>query len=163
MYWATPNLTVRQRCITSRMGTCLSGTVMTESDLAVTAARGNLGRRRMKPDPVHHRNADAARLSSARRGWGRACRQRRAPGITYPSHGRVSDFGSGAGAEGLRQAPSRAVCVTDRRWLTWENVPDQHVGQPPDSVRIEGVRGSNPLSSTQRYSHFTSVHVHIWL
>ena len=30
-------------------------------------------------------------------------------------------------------------------------------------VRIEGVRGSNPLSSTKRSSHFTRVHVHIWV
>jgi hypothetical protein len=61
---------------------------------------------------------------------------------------RLSHLGSGMGAEGFCQPRSGAVTGTDRRWLTWENVPEQQAANLACSVRIEGVRGSNPLSST---------------
>jgi len=32
-----------------------------------------------------------------------------------------------------------------------------------DLVRIEGVRGSNPLSSTERSSRFSGDHLHVWV
>ena len=53
------------------------------------------------------------------------------------------------GADVLCQPPSDAALWTVQRWLTWENVPEQQACSTPYSVRIEGVRGSNPLSSTQ--------------
>jgi hypothetical protein len=135
--------------IASRTGACVPGTAVTGSDLAGTAAGGNLRRRRMKPDQFIIASLMLPACLPRRRGRPHGYRQRGAPGVTYRNHGRVSEFGSEMGAAGLRQAPSGPVCGTDRRWLTWENVPEQRVGQPPDSVRIEGVRGSNPLSSTQ--------------
>jgi hypothetical protein len=60
------------------------------------------------------------------------------------------DSGAKWKRQALRQPPSGAVCVTDRRWLTWENVPEQRVGRPPYSVRIEGVRG---LKSPQLHAN----------
>jgi hypothetical protein len=32
-----------------------------------------------------------------------------------------------------------------------------------DLVRIEGVRGSNPLSSTERFSRLTCAYLHVWV
>ena len=61
------------------------------------------------------------------------------------------------------QTRSDAVIVALLNALTCNNVIKQRLCRLERSVRIEGVRGSNPLSSTQRSSHFTSVHVHIWL
>jgi len=62
--------------------------------------------------------------------------------------GRVSDFGSGMGAAGLRQVPSGAACGTGPRWLTSENVPEQQAKDPPYSVRIEV-----QIPSVPRYAH----------
>ncbi|SRR5258706_8578272 len=119
---ATPIGTMRH--ISSHTGACVPGTAMTESELAGTAARGNLRRRRMKPHQFIIASLMLPASLPRRRGWPYGYRKRGAPGVTYRNHGRVSEFGSEMGATGLRQAPSGAVCVTDRRWLTWENVPE---------------------------------------
>ena len=47
------------------------------------------------------------------------------------------------------QAASDAVIVTIRTPLTWANAVTWPVWTMERLVRIEGVRGSNPLSSTQ--------------
>ena len=48
------------------------------------------------------------------------------------------------------QAPSNAVIVTVPRSLTWTDAVIRPVGQVEHRIRIEGVRGSNPLSSTSK-------------
>jgi hypothetical protein len=62
---------------------------------------------------------------------------------------RLSDFGSSLGAGRLGQAASDAVIVTVRRPLTCADAVTWPVWPVEHSIRIEGVRGSNPLSSTQ--------------
>jgi hypothetical protein len=62
---------------------------------------------------------------------------------------RLSDFGSRMGAARLGQATSDAVSVTLRRSLTCADTVTWPVWPVEHCVRIEGVRGSNPLSSTQ--------------
>jgi hypothetical protein len=53
------------------------------------------------------------------------------------------------GAGRLGQAASDAVIVTVRRPLNWANAATWPAYWMAHCVRIEGVRGSNPLSSTQ--------------
>ena len=62
---------------------------------------------------------------------------------------RLSDFGSRMGAGRLGQAASDAVIVTVRRSLTCADAVTWPVWPAEHCIRIEGVRGSNPLSSTQ--------------
>jgi hypothetical protein len=72
------------------------------------------------------------------------------PAVSVPAtHPAVSEFGSKMGAARLGQAASDTVIVTVRRSLTWANTVTRPVRPTAHSVRIEGVRGSNPLSSTQ--------------
>ena len=73
------------------------------------------------------------------------------PSPTAMTLGVVSDSGSGMGAAGDCQLRSEAVTVPDWKPLTCGNVAQQRVCQVGRSVRIEGVRGSNPLSSTLGY------------
>jgi len=54
------------------------------------------------------------------------------------------------GAEWERQERSNAVSYALATPLTWAYVPHQSPIWRMDLVRIEGVRGSNPLSSTSR-------------
>jgi hypothetical protein len=49
----------------------------------------------------------------------------------------------------LGQTASNEVIVSLRRPLTWADTATWPFGLTAHSVRIEGVRGSNPLSSTQ--------------
>src|SRR5215469_5694500 len=58
-------------------------------------------------------------------------------------------FWSRMGAARLGQAASDAVIVTARRSLTWAKAVTLAVWPVEHCVRIEGVRGSNPLSSTE--------------
>jgi hypothetical protein len=74
---------------------------------------------------------------------------------------RLSDFGSGMGVARLGQAASDAVIVTVRRPLTCADAVTWAVGPVEHCVRIEGVRGSNPLSSTRWSSRFGGDHVHV--
>jgi hypothetical protein len=53
------------------------------------------------------------------------------------------------GAAGRCQARPDAVTVPSSMPLTCGNVVQQQVRRTARSVRIEGVRGSNPLSSTE--------------
>ena len=53
------------------------------------------------------------------------------------------------GAAGRRELRSEAVTVPGRTSLTCENVVQRRLCRVVRSVRIEGVRGSNPLSSTE--------------
>ena len=62
---------------------------------------------------------------------------------------RLSDFGSSMGAGRLGQAASDAVIVTVRRPLTCADAVTWPVWPVEHCIRIEGVRGSNPLSSTK--------------
>ena len=63
--------------------------------------------------------------------------------------GRLSDFGSRMGAARLGQAASDAVIVTLRRSPTCARTVTRVLWPLEHCVRIEGVRGSNPLSSTR--------------
>jgi hypothetical protein len=63
---------------------------------------------------------------------------------------RLSDFGSRMGAGRLGQAASDAVIVTVRRSLTCADAVTWPVWPAEHCIRIEGVRGSNPLSSTSK-------------
>jgi len=67
----------------------------------------------------------------------------------HVSQGRLCDFGSGMGVARLGQAASDTVIVTARRPLTCADAITLLVWPLEHRVRIEGVRGSNPLSSTQ--------------
>jgi hypothetical protein len=62
---------------------------------------------------------------------------------------RLSDSGSRMGAARLGQVASDAVIVSLRRPLTCAKAVTWPVWPVEHCVRIEGVRGSNPLSSTQ--------------
>jgi hypothetical protein len=62
----------------------------------------------------------------------------------------MSDFGSEMGAANLAQVRSSEVTMPPSRWLTCLDVGQQALCPPVCSVRIEGVRGSNPLSSTEK-------------
>jgi hypothetical protein len=64
-------------------------------------------------------------------------------------HDDVSDSGSRMGAVGRCQLRSETVTVPGRTSLTCGNVGQQRPRRMARSVRIEGVRGSNPLSSTE--------------
>ena len=61
-----------------------------------------------------------------------------------------------------RQTIRDVVILTAHRSLIWVNVPNRCVRRAMYSVRIEGVRGSNPLSSTQRSSRFTWHYLHVY-
>jgi hypothetical protein len=61
----------------------------------------------------------------------------------------VSDFGSEMGAADRVQVRSGAVIVSLGRPLNCTDVSQQAGCPLMRAVRIEGVRGSNPLSSTQ--------------
>ena len=52
------------------------------------------------------------------------------------------------GAGGRAQVRRNAVAIAVRRYATWPNASQQGCCATVRSVRIEGVRGSNPLSST---------------
>ena len=68
--------------------------------------------------------------------------------------GAVSDSGSRMGAAGRRQVRSEAVAVPRPMPVTCRNVRQQRLCRAAHLVRIEGVRGSNPLSSTQATGRF---------
>jgi hypothetical protein len=59
------------------------------------------------------------------------------------------------GAAGRCEVRSEAVTVPGLESLTCRNVLQQRLCRVARSVRIEGVRGSNPLSSTQVKGRFT--------
>ena len=61
----------------------------------------------------------------------------------------MPDSGSRLGAAKRRQVRSDAAIVVTRRPMTCGNAAQRRLRRPERSVRIEGVRGSNPLSSTQ--------------
>jgi hypothetical protein len=60
----------------------------------------------------------------------------------------MSDFGSELGAKRHVQRRSAWAYLASHSVLTCSDVNDKHVCTSVCSVRIEGVRGSNPLSST---------------
>ena len=62
---------------------------------------------------------------------------------------RLSDSGSRMGAASLGQATPRAVSLTMHRSLTCADTVTKLFSPVEHCVRIEGVRGSNPLSSTK--------------
>ena len=64
----------------------------------------------------------------------------------------LSVFGSRMGAARLGQATSDAVSMTISRSLTWADAVTWPVCPVEHCVRIEGVGGSNPLSSTRKCS-----------
>ena len=66
------------------------------------------------------------------------------------TEGRVR-FWERNGSGGSRQARSEAVARPGCTPLTCENIIQQRLCRPACSVRIEGVRGSSPLSSTRGY------------
>jgi len=63
--------------------------------------------------------------------------------------GQLSDSGSRTGAAGLGQAASDAASVTVHRLLTCADAVTWPVWLLEYRIRIEGVRGSNPFSSTE--------------
>ena len=75
----------------------------------------------------------------------------------------VSDSGSRMGAAGRCQTRAEAVTVHSWMPLTCGNVAYQRLCRGVRSVRIEGVRGSNPLSSTEWSSRFSGDHFHVWV
>jgi hypothetical protein len=66
----------------------------------------------------------------------------------------MSDFGSEMGAADCVQVRSVTVTVSLPSLLTCTDVRQQASCPLMRAVRIEGVRGSNPLSSTQVRSRF---------
>jgi hypothetical protein len=104
----------------------------------------------------------AFRLHSLGCRWVQPDPDRRRPGAIGPRGHQTGDsqcwplragsavrFGSRMGAARLVQTTSDAVIVTVRRSLTWAEAVTLAVWPVAHRVRIEGVRGSNPLSSTQ--------------
>jgi hypothetical protein len=74
----------------------------------------------------------------------------------------MSDFGSEMGAANLAQVSLSEVIMPPPRRLTCPDVDQQAHCPTVCSVRIEGVMGSNPLSSTERSSRFRGGLVHVW-
>ena len=116
-----------------------------------SAAAGNRARWQPRPWPrliLSSRNPAACPA--------RGCSQdrpdfRRAfPKIRRTARGTVSDSGSRMGVAVCCEARSEAVTVPGQTSLTCRYVLQQRLSRIARSVRIEGVRGSNPLSSTEK-------------